>query len=133
MAVAQREVALQEKRELSQAQERTEAGKFYSPYTDIYETKETVIVAMEVPGVGKSDIDIRLDKGVLTVTGNVDPKRYDGLEPIYSEYNVGNFVRTFTLSTKIDSEAISAGVIDGVLTVRLSKTPEPVAKRIAID
>ena len=131
--MAAQEVALQEKKELTSAQERTEAGKFYSPYTDIYETKDAVVVAMEVPGVGKPDIDIRLDKGVLTVSGNIDPHRYEGLEPIYSEYNVGNFVRTFTLSTKIDSDAISASVADGVLTVHLPKTPEPVAKRIAIN
>ena len=131
--MAAQEVALQEKKELTSAQERTEAGKFYSPYTDIYETKDAVVVAMEVPGVGKPDIDIRLDKGVLTITGNIDPHRYEALAPIYSEYNVGNFVRTFTLSTKIDSDAISAGVADGVLTVRLPKTPEPVAKRIAIN
>jgi HSP20 family molecular chaperone IbpA len=127
------EVALQQKQELTSAQERTEAGKVYRPFTDIYETSNAVVVVMEVPGVGKADIDISLDKGVLTVTGNIDSKRYEGLEPIYSEYNVGNFVRTFTLSTKIDSEAISASVADGVLTVRLPKTPEPVAKRIAIN
>jgi HSP20 family protein len=133
MAAEQREVALQEKRELSRAEERTEAGKFYSPYTDIYETKDAVIVAMEVPGVAKSDIDIRLDKGQLTVTSNVDSKRYEGLDAIYAEYNVGNFVRSFTLSTKIDSAAIGASVADGVLTVRLPKAAEAVAKRIAIS
>jgi HSP20 family protein len=132
MAAQQREVALQEKRELSPSQERTEAGKFYSPYTDIYETKDAVIVAMEVPGVAKSDIDIRLDKGQLTITSNVDSKRYDGLEPIYSEYNVGNFVRSFTLSTKIDRDAIAASVADGVLTVRLPKAVEAVARRITV-
>jgi HSP20 family protein len=132
MAAQQREVALQEKRELSPSQERTEAGKFYSPYTDIYETKDAVIVAMEVPGVAKSDIDVRLDKGQLTITSNVDSKRYDGLEPIYSEYNVGNFVRSFTLSTKIDRDAIAASVADGVLTVRLPKAVEAVARRITV-
>ena len=88
---------------------------------------------MEVPGVAKSDIDIRLDKGQLTVASNVDSKRYEGLEAIYAEYNVGNFVRSFTLSTKIDSAAIAASVADGVLTVRLPKAAEAVAKRIAIS
>lgn len=126
------EVALQEKKELAPAQERTEAGKFYSPYTDIYETDDTVIVAMEVPGVDKSAIDIRLEKSILTVTGNIDPKRYEDLAPIYSEYNVGNFIRSFTLSTKIDSEAISANVEDGVLTVRLPKAREALPRRIEI-
>ena len=133
MAAGPNEVTLQQKRELTAAHERTEAGKFYSPYTDIYETKDAVIVVMEVPGVAKSDIDIQLDKGHLTVTSNVDSKRYEGLSAIYSEYNVGNFVRSFTLSTKIDSGAIAANVADGVLTVRLPKAAEAVAKRIAVS
>ena len=126
------EVALQEKKELAPQQERTEAGKFYSPYTDIYETADAVVVAMEMPGVERSAIDIRLDKGVLTVTGNIDPKRYEELAPIYSEYNVGNFIRSFTLSTKIASEDISASIGDGVLTVRLPKAKEALARRIDI-
>jgi HSP20 family molecular chaperone IbpA len=130
--MATQEVALQEKKELAPAQERTEAGKFYSPYTDIYETDDSVVVAMEVPGVDKAAIDIRLEKSILTVTGNIDPKRYEDVTPIYTEYNVGNFIRSFTLSTKIDSNAISANVENGVLTVRLPKAKEALARRIEI-
>ncbi len=128
-----REVALQEKRELAAAQELTQAGKFYSPYTDIHEADDAVVVTMEVPGVSKSDIDIQLDKSVLTITASIDSKKYESLRPIYSEYNVGNFVRSFTLSTRIESEGIAATVSDGVLTVRLPKVKEAQPKRIAID
>jgi HSP20 family protein len=131
--MAETQVALQEKKELTAPEERTEAGKFFSPYTDIHETADAVLVSMEVPGVDKSAIDIRLEKGVLTVTANIDSSKYASLRPIYSEYNVGNFARTFTVSTKIDSDAISASVADGVLTVRLPKAAEAVAKRIAIQ
>ncbi len=126
------EVAPREKREVAQAEERTEAGKFFSPYTDIHETEKAVIVSMEIPGVDKGSIDIRLDKGVLTVKGAIDGSKYESLRPIYSEYNVGNFVRTFTVSTKIDSGAISASVADGVLTLELPKAAEAVAKRISV-
>jgi HSP20 family molecular chaperone IbpA len=126
------EVAPREKRELAPAEERTEAGKFFSPYTDIHETEQAVIVSMEMPGVDKASIDIRLDKGVLTVKGTVDGSKYESLRPLYSEYNVGNFVRTFTVSTKIDSNRIHASVADGVLTVELPKAAEAVAKRIAV-
>jgi HSP20 family protein len=125
------EVAPREKRELA-GEERIEAGKFFSPYTDVYETERSVVVSMEVPGVDKDSIDIRLDKGVLTVKGTIDSSKYEALRPIYSEYNVGNFVRSFTVSTKIDSAAISASVADGVLTVDLPKAAEAVARRIAI-
>ena len=130
--MADQEVALQEKKELAPAEERTQAGKFYVPYTDIYETKEAVVVTMEVPGVDRSAIDIRLDKDVLTVTANIDSRQYENLRPIYTEYNVGNFVRTFNVSTKIASEGINASVADGVLTVCLPKAAEAVARRIEI-
>ncbi len=131
--MTEQQVALQEKKELKPEEERTEAGRFFSPYTDIHETAAAVIVSMEMPGVDKSAIDIRLDKGVLTVKGPVDAGKYDALRPIYAEYNIGNFVRTFTVSTKIDSAAISASVADGVLTVTLPKAAEAVAKRIAVS
>ena len=126
------EVAPREKRELAQTEERTEAGKFFSPYTDIHETERAVVVSMEMPGVDRNSIDIRLDKGVLTVKGSIDGKKYESLRPIYSEYNVGNFVRTFTVSTRIDGGAISASVTDGVLTIELPKAAEAVAKRISV-
>ncbi len=126
------EVAPREKRELKAVEEPTEAGKFFSPYTDIHETERAVLVTMEVPGVDKNAIDIRLDKGVLTVKGTIDSAKYESLRPIYSEYNVGNFVRTFTVSTKIDAGAISAKVADGVLTIELPKAKEALARRIAV-
>jgi HSP20 family protein len=127
------EVEPRVKRELSQAEERTEAGKFFSPYTDIHENDRAVIVSMEIPGVDKSSIDLQVEKGVLTVKGTVDGTKYGSLRPIYSEYDVGNFVRTFTVSPKIDAAAISANVADGVLTVELPKVKEAMARRIAVN
>lgn len=131
--MATQEVTAHDKRELAPNGERTEAGKFFSPYTDIHETEQAVIVSMEMPGVDKSSIDIRLDKGVLTVKGAIDGTKYESLRPIYSEYNVGSFVRTFTVSTKVDSARISASVADGVLTIELPKVAESVVKRIAVN
>jgi HSP20 family protein len=131
--MASQEVAPQGKMELTQTEERTEAGKFFSPYTDIHETPNAVVVTMEMPGVDKGSIDIRLDKGVLTVKGTIDSNRYASLTPLYSEYNVGNFVRTFNVSTKIDGERISAAIADGVLTVSLPKAAEAVARRITVN
>jgi HSP20 family protein len=131
--MASQEVAPQGKKELTAAEERTEAGKFFSPYTDIHETPSAVVVTMEMPGVDKGSVDIRLEKGVLTIKGTIDSNRYASLTPLYSEYNVGNFVRTFNVSTKIDGEKISAAIADGVLTVNLPKAAEAVARRIAVN
>jgi HSP20 family molecular chaperone IbpA len=130
---ASQEVAPREKRELTQAEERTEAGKFFSPYTDIHETERAVIVTMEMPGVGKDSIEINLEKGVLTVKGTIDSTKYESVRPLYTEYNVGNFVRTFTVSPKVDAASISATVADGVLTIELPKAKEALARRIAVS
>ena len=127
------EVAPREKRELTQAEERTEAGKFFSPYTDIHETDRAVIVTMEMPGVGKDAIEIQLEKGVLTVKGTIDSAKYESVRPLYTEYNVGNFVRTFTVSPKVDAANISATVADGVLTIELPKAKEVLPRRIAVS
>jgi HSP20 family protein len=131
--MANQEVAPHEKRELKQPEERTEAGRFFSPYADIHENERAVIVSLEVPGVDKNAIDIQLDKGVLTVKGTVDAAKYESLRPIYSEYNVGNYVRTFAVSPKIDASAISATVTDGVLRIELPKAKEALARRISVN
>src|SRR5690606_11605935 len=127
------ELELQQKKELAPAEERTEAGRFYSPYTDIYETGDPVVVEMDMPGVAKDGIDIRLEKNVLRITGSIDSRRYEGLEPLYTEYNVGDFVRSFTLSTAIDQDKISANLADGVLRVELRKAAAAVARRIEVN
>ena len=127
------EVSPREKRELTKTEERTEAGKFFSPYTDIHETDRLVVVSMEVPGVDKNAIDIQLEKEVLTIKASIDSTKYEALRPIYSEYHVGNFVRTFAVSTKIDGSGISATVADGVLTVELPKAKEALARRISVS
>jgi HSP20 family protein len=131
--MAANEVTLQQKKELSGEQERTEVGKYYSPYTDIYETADAIVVTMDMPGVDRSAIEIRLDKDVLTIVGHIDSKKYEGLEPVYTEYNVGNFTRRFTVSTEIDSHGISAQAADGVLTVRLPKAKAAVLRRIEVS
>jgi HSP20 family molecular chaperone IbpA len=67
------------------------------------------------------------------VEGQIDFSKYGGLEPVYTEYNVGHYARAFTLSSKIDQENISAQVEDGVLTLTLPKVKEVQPRRITIS
>ena len=70
---------------------------------------------------------------MLSVKGTVDSTKYESLRPLYSEYNFGNVVRTFTVSPKVDAAGISAAVADGVLTIELPKAKEALARRIAVN
>jgi HSP20 family protein len=121
------------KKELVTKEESTVPTRYYVPSTDIYETQDALTVVMEMPGVGKEDITVALENDRLRVEGQIAFSKYDGLEPVYTEYNVGHYTRAFTLSNKIDQEKISAQVEDGVLTLTLPKVKEAQPRRISIS
>ena len=128
----QQELAVREKRELAEREERTVPGRFYVPPTDVYETEDALTVVMEMPGVDRKDVEVELKEGVLRVEGRIDFSKYGGMEPVYTEYNVGHYGRSFTLSDRVDQERIAAQLEDGVLTLTLPKTAEARPRRIAI-
>ncbi|QEX15206.1 molecular chaperone Hsp20 [Hypericibacter terrae] len=123
---------VQEKKELAAKGEKTVPARYYVPATDIYETEEALTVVMEVPGVEREAIDVNIENDVLKVEARIDFAKYEGLEPLYTEYNVGHFSRAFTLSNKIDQQRIGANVEDGVLTLTLPKAKEAQPRRIEI-
>jgi HSP20 family protein len=124
---------VQEKKELVSKDEKTVPARYYLPTTDIYETEEALTVVMELPGVERQAVDVNVENDVLRVEARIDFSKYEGLEPLYTEYNVGHFTRSFTLSNKIDQQQISAQLDDGVLTLTLRKAKEALPRRIAIN
>lgn len=126
------ELAVRDKKELVSKEEKTVPGRYYIPYADIYETEDSLAVVMEMPGVDKKDITIALENDVLRVDGQIDFAKYEGMEPVYTEYNVGHYTRSLRLSNKIDQERISAQLEDGVLTLTLPKAKEAQPRRISI-
>ena len=99
------ELAVQEKKELVSKEEKTVPVRYYVQNTDIYETDDALTVVMEIPGVEKKNVDVNIENDVLRVEGRIDFAKYEGLEPLYTEYNVGHFARSFTLSNKIGPAA----------------------------
>jgi HSP20 family protein len=132
MADQQQELAVREKREVAAKEERTVPGRFYVPHTDVYETEEALTVVMEMPGVGREDVGVELKDDVLRVEGRIDFAKYGSMEPVYTEYNVGHYARSFSLSDKVARERIGAQFEDGVLTLTLPKTEEARPRRIAV-
>jgi HSP20 family molecular chaperone IbpA len=126
------ELSVQQKKELASKEEKTVPARYFVPDTDIYETDEALTLVMEMPGVEKKDVNVQLENDVLRVEGRIDFTKYEGLEPVYAEYNVGHYSRGFTLSDKIDQDGISAELADGVLTLTLKKAKAALPRRIAI-
>jgi len=124
---------VQEKQELNGGEEQTTPGRFYVPKTDIYERADAICVVMEMPGVDKDGITIRVEEDVLHIEGHIDFANYDNMQPVYTEYNIGHFSRHFSLSSKIDQDKISASTNDGVLQIVLPKAEEAKPKKIEIS
>jgi len=123
---------VQEKKEVVSKNEQTAPVRYYVPTTDIFETEDALTVVMDLPGVSRQSVDVNVENDVLRIEARIDPSKYEGMEPLYTEYNVGHFARSFTLSNKIDQQQISAQLEDGVLTLTLKKAKEAMPRRISI-
>jgi HSP20 family protein len=127
-----KELSVQQKKELASKEEKTVPSRYFIPSTDIYEGEDALTLVMEMPGVERDDVNVQLENDVLRVEGRIDFAKYESLEPVYAEYNVGHFTRAFTLSDKIDQDGISAELADGVLTLTLKKSKAALPRRIEI-
>jgi HSP20 family molecular chaperone IbpA len=126
------ELQVQKKRELENKDETTIPARIFLPASDIYEAENDLTVILEMPGVAKSNVDIRVEDGVLSVEGRLDLTKYQGLQPLYTEYNIGHYARSFRLSSKIDQNKIAADMKDGVLSLKLPKVQESKPRTIRV-
>ena len=126
------ELQVQPKREAEKKQERTVPSAAYLPATDIFETDQALTVIMEMPGVSKENVEVNVENDVVTIEGRIDFSKYEGIQPVYTEYNVGNYVRSFQLSSKIEQSGISAELKDGVMTLVLPKAERAKPRKIAV-
>jgi HSP20 family molecular chaperone IbpA len=129
---SKQELQVQKKRELEKQEEATVPLRVFVPTADIYETQDALIVVLEMPGVAKDNIEIRVEQDVLTVGGQLDLSKYQGLFPLYTEYNIGHYSRRFRLSNTINQEKIGAELKDGVLSLSLPKVEEAKPRTIQI-
>jgi HSP20 family molecular chaperone IbpA len=133
MALAQ-EVELQQKRELEKKEEPTAPARVFVPNTDIFETDEALTVVMEVPGVDREHTDITVEDDVVSVSGRIDFSKYEKLQPVYTEYNVGHFRHSFSLApNSIDEHKITAEMKGGVLTLTLPRAERAKPRKIPLS
>jgi HSP20 family protein len=130
---SQQELQVQQKREVEKKQETTVPSRAFLPVTDIFETDQALTVVLEMPGVGKDNVDISVENDVLTIEGRIDYSKYEGLQPVYTEYNIGHYIRSFQLSSKIEQSGISAGLKDGVVTLVLPKAEKAKPRKIKLS
>jgi HSP20 family molecular chaperone IbpA len=130
--VSKQELQVQQKRQVEDKEEATIPVRQFLPNTDIYETETALTVVLEMPGVEKTNVEVAVEGGVLKVYGRIDFSKYEGLQPIYTEYNIGHYARSFRLSSKIDQIKIEAQMNDGVLSLVLPKVEEAKPRAISV-
>ena len=126
------ELQVQQKREVEKKTEGTIPARVFVPVTDIFETPEALTVVLEMPGVDRDSIEANVENDIVTIEGRIDFTKYEGLQPVYTEYNVGHYARSFQISNKIDQGKISAEMKDGVVTLVLPKAEQAKARRIKV-
>jgi HSP20 family protein len=133
MATTQ-EITPKAKQEAEQ-RERARAGRYYVPDVDICENDDALVLWADMPGVASDQLTVNLVDDTLTLEGRVSLDEYDGLAPAYTEYNVGDYVRRFTLPEggRYDRDGISARLTNGVLEVRLPKSEKAKPRKIPIS
>jgi len=115
------------------SEESLTAGAFV-PAVDVYEDEHSIQLKLEVPGIEEKDLDIKVENNTLTVSGERKFEKDEKEENFRRvERRYGSFVRSFTLPTTVDSEAITADYTAGVLKLRLAKRAEAKPKQIKVN
>ena len=118
--------------EVKEGVERTRSKKLYTPAVDILEGKDSLYLVADMPGVNENSVDITLEKNVLMIYGTVEPEIPEKHRLVSSEYGIGDYQRTFTLSDEIDREKIEATVKNGVLRLTLPKAEVAKTRKIPV-
>jgi HSP20 family protein len=107
----------------------------WAPPVDVRETGDVIEVEVELPGLGSDDVDVRVENGVLTISGEKKSEVEEGKEG--SSYHLierryGRFERSFTLPRTVDAEKVEASFSNGVLSIRLPKAETAKPRRITV-
>ena len=103
-----------------------------TPYLDIHEGPEGLILEADLPGVAQNDVTIQLEDNVLTLHARVTAPIPTEARLLHEEYRHGDFHRSFILSDEVDREKISAELKNGVLRLTLPKAERARTRRIEI-
>ena len=106
----------------------------FIPAVDVLEEKDRYVVRADLPGVGREDIEVSTDDGVLTLKGERRSEARQSTEGFARTERVsGSFVRRFTLPETAQVDGIKAAHVNGVLEVTIPKQARPEARRVNVE
>ncbi len=103
-----------------------------APPVDVRDDDEKIVLQFDVPGYRGEDVEVTLDKGVLTVKGSRKLEAKGKNERVWVGRSYGSFSRAYTLPKGVDEAGLSAQLADGVLTITLPKGAQVKPRRIDV-
>lgn len=117
---------------------RQETGQEYQggwvPAVDVYETDDSLIIQIDLPGLARENMQIELERSILTIRGqrkiqkDLRQQNFHVMERAY-----GPFRRSFRMPENVEADKAWAKLLDGVLEIRIPKRREPEPRRIKIS
>jgi HSP20 family molecular chaperone IbpA len=102
------------------------------PAVNLYEREHEVVILADMPGVSEKNVDLTVEKHVLTISGKAEWTEPAGYELRYREFAPVEFRRVFSLTSDLDAENIKAAMKNGVLSVTLPKSEKAKPRKIAV-
>jgi HSP20 family molecular chaperone IbpA len=104
-----------------------------NPAADILESKDRFSVYINMPGVSKENVNVKVEDDELTVTGKLAEEELNDRKYIRKEIRSGHYFRKFKITNLIDKESVQARYENGILVLELMKKSEALPKSIAIN
>lgn len=114
--------ALQPREKQELQREATRPGPVFRPDIDILERTDGYVIYADLPGVDDKSVDVRFDRGTLTLDAQLATFPESSWSGLHTEYQLGNFHREFQVSEEIDTAGVSAKMHNGVLELLLPKS-----------
>jgi HSP20 family protein len=124
------ETRMQERTTRSNGPENVSERPAVSPYVDVFENEQEILVVADLPGVARNELSINLEESELTIEGRRNPQARG--TALASEYRPSDFRRSFVLPPGIDRDKVEAQLSAGVLTLRLPKSEALRPRRIEV-
>jgi HSP20 family protein len=110
-------------------------AKAAGPRVNMFEEEDALIIEAEIPGMKKEDIDVSISEDVVTITGEKkSEEKTEKKDFYYEERSIGSFTRKLCLPVETDTAKAAATFQDGILIIRIPKSPaaKEKVKKIAI-
>ncbi len=99
---------------------------------DIYETDDAFVVEAFMPGITTEQLSISVEQQTVTIHGEPEAEKQDGMRWLLHERPIGAFTRSFTLPAAIDAGKVQAELVNGVLSLTLPKSETAKPRKIQV-